>query len=116
MTSHAKGRRLLDGNFSDLCAADCGAESGVCACARLKPTVQYLARLACLSCSREVAAVELADERQPVRISPALRCQHCGGQPTLDSIEQHRLEPRLPRQLPRRGRPPRWLKELRRSA
>ncbi len=123
MTAHAKSSRLPSGNFSDLCS-DCdtfttAASQGeldalVCACAGAKPTVQYLARLVCLSCARPIATIVLGDPRQPVLVPPALRCSQCGGQPVLDSIDTHRLEPQLPRQHVRRGRPPRWLVEQRR--
>jgi len=122
MTAHAKAARLPSGNFSDLCT-DCDTlvvaatldeiDAFVCACARAKPTVQYLARLVCLSCARPIATIALGDPRHPVLVPPALRCSHCAGQPVLDSIDKHTIEPQLPRQHVRRGRPPRWLVEQR---
>jgi hypothetical protein len=93
----------------------------------------YVAELQCFLCGSLAGSVESDRKAMPLACMwhPAdggprrlvawreLRCQRCGGALLAESIEtvtRHSLEeqPREPqRDLPRRGRPPKWLVEER---
>jgi len=129
MTAHAKSasiepNRLPSGNYADTCA-DCGTTmvgaspddvlGAVCAC-QGRRIVQHLVELVCAHCSRYITTVVLAQPRSPILVPRQLRCISCGGQPIPgDYTDQITYSP-MPRVVARRGRPPKWLRELRRSA
>src|SRR2546430_538335 len=70
----------------------------------------------CADFARYITTVELAQPRAPVLVPRRLRCINCGGQPIAgERITETSYTP-MPRVVPRRGRPPKWLRELRRSA
>jgi hypothetical protein len=90
----------------------------------------YLAELQCFLCGSLAGSIESdrkplpphgiwrpADGSAGVRIADwrALRCHRCGGALYTESIEAViRPDDELRREMPRRGRPPRWLVEERR--
>src|SRR6266853_280333 len=127
MASHAKNasiepkQRRSDHLWTDTCP-DCGTSivaatsddvlGAVCACAGRR-IVRHLVELICAHCAREIGTVVLAGPRAPVLVPRHLRCPHCGGQPIPgERTEQITYSP-MPRVVPRRGRPPKWLRELR---
>ena len=129
MASHAKSasiepKRLASGAYTDSCP-DCGTIivastpddvlGAMCACTGRR-IVRHLVELVCSHCARYVATVTLAQPRAPVLVPGSLRCDACGGQPIPgDYTDQITYSP-MPRVVARRGRPPKWLQELRRSA
>jgi hypothetical protein len=92
----------------------------------------YLAELQCFLCGSSAGTVE-CDRKplppygiwhpptgsQPERVADwrQLRCPRCGGALFAESIEvvvHHDQDEELRREVPRRGRPPKWLVEQRR--
>ena len=128
MAAHAKGpldsKRTPDGDFRDECP-DCGTITvgatqdevlgAVCAC-QGRRIVRHLVELVCVHCARYITTVTLPQTRAPILVPRQLRCINCGGQPIVgERIAETTYSP-MPRVAPRRGRPPKWLQDLRRSA
>ena len=116
-------RQLLDsGDYQDVCA-DCGTTTiaatfedvlgAVCAC-QARRTYRYRVELVCTLCSRTVATAIVDQPGAPIRLPRQLRCLHCGGQPITGETFRQVVYPSVPREQPRRGRPPQWLVDQRR--
>jgi hypothetical protein len=94
----------------------------------------YVAELQCFLCGTLAGSIECdrtplpahglwhpADGGQPEPVADwrQMRCTRCGGAIFAESIEavfRHDDSEELQRQVPRRGRPPKWLVEERRRA
>lgn len=92
----------------------------------------YLAELQCFLCGTSAGSIETdrkplpahgiwhpagGGKAQPIADWRQLRCQRCGGALLAESIEavvRHEDNEELRREIPRRGRPPKWLVEQRR--
>ena len=120
MTAHAKSasltlKQLRLGTFQDVCS-DCGSAitgatadevlGASCACHQ-GYTVEYVTELSCLMCGRAVGTVTTHRKDQRVIVSSDIRCERCGGRPTVGETLTLRRYPQLPRLKLRPGRPAR---------
>jgi hypothetical protein len=94
----------------------------------------YLAELQCFLCGSLAGSIETdrkplppygiwhpAGGARPTRVADwrQLRCNRCGGAlfaESIDTIAKSDTDDELRREVPRRGRPPKWLVEERRRA
>jgi len=129
MTSHAKSaiepRRLISDKFERVCNK-CGAVFisptadevlefvANCTCQQRHFT-QYLVELVCVMCGRPVGTLVAQRPAARIMVPQEMRCGQCGGRPVVDDVLEVSVYPDLPRVQGRRGRPPRWLVEQRRS-
>jgi hypothetical protein len=132
MASHAKTASTLpqllpSGKFTDFCY-DCGTrivastpgdvDGATCTCPPQR--FEYLLELVCSLCSRGVATVRVPTPTAGVLLVRALRCPICGGCAITGDEDQRVLVPApvnlQAAQIPRRGRPPKALQALRKSA
>jgi len=69
-------------------------------------------------CSRRLGDATAASPAAPIYVHAQLRCPHCGGQPWPSGNVSRRDVTKYPAfvdsDVPRRGRPPKWLAEQRR--
>ena len=128
MASHAKApldsKRTPSGQYSDTCP-DCDTRivastpddvlGAVCAC-QGRRIVRHLVELVCVHCARYITTGTLPQTRAPILVPRQLRCISCGGQPIAGAYTTQTAYTPMPRVVARRGRPPKWLQELRRSA
>ena len=119
MTSHPKGaasgpRELPNGQGfierCDLCHVQMYGETledldaQTCACGTDRVTV-YISELTCLMCGREMGTLETPDPVSRVLLTHGMRCDVCGGVPTIaDSyaVSRYAIAPLPPA---KRGRP-----------
>jgi len=131
MASHAKSasiepKRLASGNYADVCP-DCDTrivastpddvDGAHCACPPQR--YEYLLVLVCLLCSHPVTSVRVPTPRTRIVLLRPIRCSICGGQTVVSGDVERVAIPAVIKwqtDAPRRGRPPKWLQELRRSA
>lgn len=74
--------------------------------------MRFRGELRCLHCARPAGTVEWTEDavtaggRVVFADAPARRCPHCAGPVYLEEAEPVRVEPAVPWEKPRRGRPP----------
>jgi hypothetical protein len=119
MASHAKSASLeFTGLRSDLSqnrCADCGtvrhdatednSPGATCGCQQ-GYAVEYITELRCLLCGRTVGTVTTRHRNERVLVSQGVRCEQCGGRPTIGETLTYRRYPPLPRLKLRPGRRP----------
>ena len=113
--------RLPSGNYTDFCH-DCGTrivastpedvDGARCACPPTRHTSVSLVELVCLACARPVATIRTPSPRTRVLLPRQPRCQVCGGVAVVGDVTEVRTpQPIQPWGRPRRGRPPKRLRE-----
>lgn len=85
-----------------------------CTCQRRHST-RYVVELVCAMCGRPVGTLIAQRAAARIMVPRETRCSQCGGRPVVDSVLEVAVYPDMPRVQVRRGRPPRWLAEQRRS-
>ena len=113
--------RLPSGNYRDICAncrqimvapSIAELDGTRCACPPARHTSVYLVELVCMACARPIATIRTQSQRTRVLLPRQPRCQVCGGVAVVgDVTEVCTPQPIQPWGRPRRGRPPKRLRE-----